>query len=811
MKYRLFLVFLILSGGLVAQRTTVEGIVKNKTGEVLPVANLSTPDGKYFTETDENGYFNIKLPGSYKLLAVMRLGYIKQVINLDSVKTQELLQVVMTSNSEIGVVTIRGDKLNAGGTVAIDPGIASVIPSVNESVESIIKTQIGVVGSRSEMSSQYSVRGGNYDENLVYVNGIEVYRPKLIRSGQQEGLSFVNPLMVSSVGFSAGAFKAEYGDKMSSVLDVRYKKPREFKASVSGGLLGGSGFVQGTAWKKKISHISSLRYKSNKYLLNSLETEGDYKPTFIDFQSYVNYRINRQWDLSLLMNVSDNKYLFVPESKVTTFGTISEAYGIFVDFDGKEIDRFTTLSSALNLDWHPTKYVNFSLAVSATEADEQENYDIIGAYSLNQLDSDMSSGNVGDSILNLGLGKFIRHARNRMQSQVYSVLHKGSAQFNNHYFKWGADMRIHKVYNKTDEWEMLDSAGYSVPNNSQELILSKNYQYEKDFLNYEFSSFVQDKFEFQLGQSDVDLIAGLRLTYNTFSDELLFSPRVSMAYQPNFAKAHVFRIAGGYYYQPPFYKAVHTFNGDLVGDSKSQRSVHLLFADEYRFFALGRNLVLNAEIYYKQLTGIIPFEVNNVRIQYYADQRSDGYVAGIDAKISGEFVPGVDSWFSLSVMKTEERLYSAGAPDGFETGYIPRPTDQRVSVALFLQDYIPGNKRFKAHLSLLYGTPFAYGPPESGRVGDTLRSPDYKRVDLGASAVLLRSNRFSKISVLKHVESIWFTVEVFNLLDVENTISYTWLRVVPNTAVPYNGTFAQYAVANHLTSRRLNLKLQIRF
>lgn len=810
---RIFFLSLFMSLGafVTAQDIVLQGKFVNREGIPLQDVSISTQDGRYADESSRSGEFRFSFPASYTKVAVHRLGYRAQLLDVDSLLRTNEISIVMHSVSDIDEITVEADKLNAGGNIKIDPRISNVIPSANESLESILRTQAGVVGARSELSSQYAVRGGNFDENLVYVNGIEIYRPKLIRSGRQEGLSFVNPHMVSSVKFSAGGFQSKYGDNMSSVLDVQYKKPREFEASASVGMLGASGFVQGRNFSDRLSHISSIRYKTNRFVLNTLDTKGDYKPAFIDFQSYWNYRFNRRFNLNFLLNVSDNQYLFVPESKRTTFGTISKAYGIFVDFDGRENDRYSVYTGVLNADWHPSSNFTLSLAGSYTRADEYETYDIVGRYSLNELDNDLSSDNVGDSVLNIGNGKFIRHARNRLETDIFSIVHKASLKRGDHYLDWGFNWQLRHIYDKTEEWEMLDSAGYSVPYSNDEIILAESYRFDNRFNNQTASVYFQDKYNFQIAESEFETILGARLTHSVFSKEWLFSPRLSGAYKPAFAPAHIFRLAAGYYYRPPFYKALKTFDGQIVENSTSQQSIHLVVADEYYFRALGRDLILNFELYYKVLRNQIPFEVDNVRIRYYADQRSNGYAAGADMKISGEFVPGVDSWFSLSFLKTEEDIIDTGNGEDDGYGYIPRPTDQRLNAALFLQDYLPGNKNFKAHLNLVYGTPFPFGPPEEGRQADTLRSPDYKRVDLGASAVLLRGKQHKDNSLFRHIESIWFTAEVFNLLDVQNTVSFTWLRVVPNSALPLSAAYGQYATPNKLTSRMLNFKIQLRF
>ncbi len=808
----LFLIILLSFANFVsAQNVVLQGKVTDEDGMPLEDATVSTQDGKYAVDCSRVGEFRLSMPKKYKLITVYRLGYEAQLLKTDSLLKEAYIHIKLLSLSNIEEVTIEGEKLNSSGNIKIDASISNIIPSINESVENIIRTQAGVVGARSQLSSQYAVRGGNYDENLVYVNGIEVYRPKLVRSGNQEGLSFLNPLMVSSVKFSAGGFESKYGDNMSSVLDVRYKKPRGFAASVSASFLGASAFIQNLNLKGRLSHISSLRYKTNRFVLNTLNTKGDYKPAFIDFQSYWNYKFKNNFNLNFLVNLSDNEYLFYPESRRTTFGTISKSYGIFVGYEGREKDRFSVYTGILNLDWHPQKNLMFSLAASYTHADEKEFYDIEALYSLNELEGDLSADNVGDSILNLGTGMLLKHARNKLKTDIYSLVHKASLKAENHYLQWGVNWKFRKIYDITEEWEMLDSAGYSIPYNNSSIMLYKSYAYKNRIENQMISAFFQDKYNFTLNTSEFETIFGARLTHSFFSKEWLFSPRASMAYRPDFAKKHTFRFATGYYYRPPFYKALKTFDGVLNFDSKSQKSIHFVLSDEYLFSALGRDLVLNVSLYYKILKDQIPFEVDNVSVKYYANQRSNGYAAGLDLRVSGEFVPGADSWFSLSLLKTEEDIKDIGNGNDDGYGYIPRPTDQFFNASLFLQDYLPTNKNFKAHLNFVYGSPFVFGPPEEGRHADTLRSTGYKRVDLGASVVLLRGKLHENRKFLRFFKSIWFTVEFFNLLDIENTVSYTWLRVVPNSAIPEADNFAQYATPNRLTSRMLNLKLQIKF
>ncbi len=811
MKYIISLSFILFFNVYIfSQEKLITGNVLSKTDKFsIEGVNVSTFDSKYNTETDSSGHFEISIPNSYNKLFFSKLSLVTFTLEINTDSTYSDISVILEFENEIEAVNVSGEGVNSTGIVTIDSKIAQVMPSLNEGIESLIKTQAGVIGSRNEMSSQYSVRGGNFDENLVYVNGVEIYRPQLIRAGEQEGLSFINPMMISSVNFSAGGFEAKYGDKTASVLDIKYKMPNDFSSAISFGLLGASIYFQNSLLNDKLKFVTGLRYKTNQYLLNSLETQGEYKPSFIDFQTFVSYDFNKKINLNFLANFSDNNFTFFPESRETHFGTITRAYGFFVLFDGREKDRFYSYTGAVTLNYKQNINNNYSLIVSGFKAVESESFDIISAYSLNELNRDFSTQNAGDSLLNLGTGYSIRHARNMLYIDVASAELKGAHSFSVHNFNWGLKYRFEYIQDKIDEWEMLDSAGYSIPYNSGNLVLFRNVKSENKVINQRAETYFQDKIVLNTFSGKFEIIGGIRFSMNTLNNEFFVSPRLSAGYKPQSKKNTVFRFAFGVYNQPSFYKEMRMFDGSIVDNSKIQKSIHFVLGNDFEFEGLGRKLLLRTEIYYKKLNDIIPFEIDNVRVKYYANQRANGYAAGIDAKISGEFVPGVDSWFSLSVMKTEEDIYNIGnnSDDGFS--YIPRPTDQRVNASLFLQDYIPGNKRIKAHLNLLYGTGFHFGPPEKGREYATNLSPDYKRVDLGASAVIIDADKQSSRRIFRDMKSFWITLEVLNLLDVENTISYSWLRVVPNTANPSADVYDQYAVPNHLTARLYNLKISI--
>ncbi len=807
--YILLLLFPIHS---FAQVLTIKGKVTDIKGKPLEMVDVIF-DNYHATSTAASGRFSLTIPTETGQLIFRRSGLISQEFKLyKGVATQKLSIKMNISEEAIDEVDVNANRINSSTITRIDPQLTDVMTSVSGGVEGLVKSQLGV-NSRSELSSQYSVRGGNYDENLVYVNGIEVYRPQLIRSGRQEGLSFVNPELASSVRFSAGGFEAKYGGKMSSVLDIRYKKPDTLSASVSTSLLGASAFLGGTAGKnKRFTHISGVRYKSNKYVLNTLETEGDYNPTFFDFQTYLTFEISTNLELSFLANISQNKYEFKPISRETAFGTIGQSVALYIDFNGQEVDKFQTYMSALSLKYTPHSKFFLRFTASAFQAEESETFDILGRYSLNQLNTDIGSGSAGDSTLNLGIGLFLNHARNYLYISSQSFTHQGFLANYENEFHWGATLRNDAIRDKLDEYELLDSADYSIPISSSDVLMSQNVKAKNKLINQKISAFFQDTYKFETENTDFEFTTGLRANYSTYSREFLLSPRLAAMFLPISEHNHVFRAASGVYYQPVFYREIRNYDGRLEQAAKAQRSIHFLLGNEFAFKAFGRNFKMFSEIYYKKLDNLIPYEVDNVRIRYYANQRAKGYTAGADFKVSGEFVPGTNSWFNISLMKTEEDIFDMGNGQGDDYGYIPRPSDQLLSASIFFQDYVPGYPFFKAHLSLMYGSRLPVSVPHTER-GLTIPrgGGDYKRVDIGFSFVPFDKKRRPKLRLLRPISSLWLTAEVFNLLGVNNTVSYLWIRPVQNIANAGGSIHEMYAVPNHLTARLLNIKLSVRF
>lgn len=804
-----FFLILILPAIVNAQLTEVSGIITDNNNNILPYISVFTSDSKFETISDTEGKFTINIPKTYNKLYFKQAESEPMIVELPKAEDNIYINVKFGSSNEIEVVLIEADKINATGIISVDSKISEILPSISGGIESLIKTELGVTGSRNELSSKYSVRGGSFDENSVYVNGIEIYRPQLIRSGQQEGLSFINPKLVADAKFSSGGFEARYGGKMSSVLDIYYKQVRnkEFSASVS--LLGGSLHYQSISKNKKFSHVSGLRYKTTKYLLNTLETEGDYNPQFIDFQTYWTYYINSKFDINFLANISDNNFHFVPSSGETNFGSIQKLYSLSVAFYGQENDRFFSNTESLAFNYHPHKNLNYTLSFSGFNAVESESFDILGFYSLNELNKDIGSDSAGDSILNLGNGAYMSHARNNLNIIGFSARHTGYFKTNKHYLNWGLIYKYENILDEIDEWNLKDSASYSIPFDEEHLTVFENIKANNSIINNRYSAYVQDKINIESYLFQYELVGGIRANYSSFSKELLLSPRFAVAARSFDKNNHVLRFSTGIYHQPVFYKEIRTFSGNLSEDNSAQRSIHFVFGHNFKFRTLGRNMRLYTELYYKILENIIPFEMDNVRVRYYADTRTSGYVVGIDTKLAGDFVPGVDSWFSLSVLKTEEQVNTTET--GADTSYyISRPTDQRVTANLFVQDYIPGNKNFKVHLNLVYGTGFTFGYPKSLNDKALYRSFPYHRVDLGASAVVIRENKDYNNRFINMFKSVWFTVEVFNMLDIQNTISYRWVHVVPNTSIAANQVNNTFPIPNNLTGRRFNIKLTIK-
>lgn len=656
-------------------------------------------------------------------------------------------------------------------------------------VEKLITSQAGV-STHNELSSQYNVRGGSFDENSVYINGIEVYRPLLIRSGQQEGLSIINPDMVERIGFSAGGFEARYGEKMSSVLDITYKKVQGFEGSVSASLLGASGYVGFGSEKFSMTH--AVRYKTMKNLLGTLETKGEYAPKDFDYQTYMSWSPNQRWTFDLMGVISTNDYDFTPSDRTTKFGTAEDVKEFKVYFDGSEHDKFHTYFGAFSATHNFNKMNSLTFNWSGFKTRERETYDINGEYWLN---------NEGDTE-SLGIGTYHEHARNRLNASMMNVGITGRNRLTSHDFRYGLLMKMEKVDETMREWEMRDSAGYSLPHSSDRLDLIYNMTSLNSEKSKHYEFYFQDTFRKEYEEGSLVLNYGARLTHWDWNKETLFSPRATIAFTPANNDNLTYRFSTGVYYQTPFYKEMRdttNVNGNTTAflrkDIKSQRSIHFVLGMEYKFRVNMRPFKFTAEAYYKALDDLIPYNIDNVRVVYYGGNISKGYAAGLDMKIYGEFVPGTDSWLSVGIMKTAEKIN-----DG---QYVPRPTDQRLNCAVFFSDYFPNTDRWKVTVQGHYAGGLPFGPPHSGREKQVFRMPSYRRVDLGISYRLLKNeDRHIYTGVGRAFRNIWLGIDAFNLLDISNVNSYYWVTDITNH---------QYAVPNYLTRRQINARLLFEF
>ncbi|MBE0654471.1 MAG: carboxypeptidase-like regulatory domain-containing protein, partial [Bacteroidales bacterium] len=662
------------------------------------LANVAVKGMNLGTMTDENGAFNLRVPSGTSLEVIVScVGFKTRVFNL-RLETSEIRELNLNLEkdiTELDEVSVSVRQERATSFRSIDISALNMMPNTSGSLEGIIKTLPGV-SSNNELSSQYSVRGGNFDENLIYVNDIEIYRPFLVRSGQQEGLSFINPDLVSSIRFSAGGFDARYGDKMSSALDIKYRTPEEFAGSASLSLLGGSVHLEGVSKNNKLSVIGGLRYKNTAYLLNSLQTKGEYQPSFGDFQTLLRYQISPKLEFSFLGNVSLNQYNFIPKTSETEFGTASTPLNLVIYYEGNEIDRFDTYFGAGTLEYKPKSNLRLKLISSGFNTSEKETYDILGQYLINELDNTIGSETYGDSILNIGIGAFLNHARNYLDAYVGSISHIGEFDASNHKFRWGLSYEYHQVSDKLSEWQLVDSAGYSVPTGAAQLLLNDVIKAENEIENYRVSGFFQDTWGFKGLFNEYFVTAGIRTSYLGLNQQLLVSPRASFSMKPSWDRDFMFHFSTGIYYQPPFYKEMRNPEGVVNKDLKAQKSIHIVAGGDYIFQAWNRPFKFSTELYYKHLSNMVPYKVDNVRIRYAGENLAKGFATGIDFKLNGEFVKGAESWASLSFMRTREDIWNdvviLPGEDGkntvYEPGYYPRPTDQLMTFGLYFQDYL---------------------------------------------------------------------------------------------------------------------------
>lgn len=778
------LLFIFIATAIYAQSFTLQGRVTDQENNPVELASVVS-QGK-LTMTNLNGEFSIELQSADSVtVRFSMIGYKTKTRVLRNPKGKMTLQVQLFDAGMLDEVVITEQRRQTGTTQEIDVKQIGVTPSASgNKVEELIQQQAGV-STHSELSSQYNVRGGTFDENSVYINDVEVYRPFLVRSGQQEGLSIINGDMVEKIGFSSGGYEAKYGDKMSSALDITYKRPKKSEATVTASFLGASAYVGLST--KKLSWTNGIRYKTNKYLLGSLETKGEYDPSFIDYQTYLSYQPNKRWTIDFIGNISENRYNFKPEDRETNFGTMENVKSFKVYFDGQEKDLFRTFFGSLSITRNFTENTKFSLIGSAFKTREQETYDIQGQYWLTQTETSE----------NLGVGTYMEHARNYLNATVASVKMTLNHKTKKHNIQAGLTFKFENINEKTREYEMRDSSGYSVPHTGKDLYMIYSLDARNELKAKRIETYLQDTYKFTYKGNFFTLNYGVRFSHWDFNKESIFSPRVSLGIVPAFNEDMTFRFATGLYYQAPFFKELRdtmTVNNvtyaTLNNKVKSQRSIHFIAGMDYRFKMANRPFKFSAEAYFKLLGNLVPYSVNNVKVVYDASQQCSGSAMGLDLKLFGEFVEGNDSWVTLSVMNTRMKLNGQS---------IPLPTDQRFALNLFFTDYFPGTDKWKMSLKLAYADGLPFGAPHRRLDIMPFRAAAYKRADIGMSFQAFDNDKRQKKSILRN---IWIGIDCLNLLGINNVNSYYWITDVTNQ---------QYAVPNYLTGRQINGRVLLEF
>jgi len=813
---KIFLLILFLPFLMFAQKTTIlKGTVKNKDKKAIE--NVSVEFGSTGTVTDKDGNYSLRIP--FKKEIVLKFSHIsyRTYTHKTKAKSRNAIRfspILILKTEKLAEVVVKDRRKEAEGIISIDVAKAKAIIGANAGIENILMTLPGV-NNNNELSTQYNVRGGNFDENLVYVNGIEVYRPFLVRSGQQEGLSFINPNMVQNINFSAGGFQAKYGDKLSSVLDITYRKPKEIATTLEASLLGGSITFESPFLDKKLSIIASLRYRDNSLFVNSKQIETNFRPRFTDLQSFATYQFTNKLGLSYLSNFSSNNYNYQPTSRRTRFGTIAEPLELNVYYDGKEENNYLTLFNALSLDYKLNNAWSFKGTMSSYNTQEEEYYDISASYNLGEVDANIGSDNFGEVNFSQGIGSQLNHARNDLDALINNVQIRGTYKKERRQLDFGLKYQNEDIRERIREWEIIDSLGFSIrPPNS----LGNTQPYEpftgpiKPFQNIRedntvninrFSGFAQYNERLFIGDHEVWYNLGVRAQSwsvtsgsNSSHNQIIISPRAQFSIKPNWKKDMLFRFSGGWYSQPPSYRELKNYYGKINVNVKAQKSIHAVAGMDYSFNMWDRPFKLTTEMYFKDLNDVNAYSIDNVRIRYRADNATTAYSYGFDARLNGEFVPGSESWVSVGYLKTEENIDNRGS--------ISRPSDQRIKFAILFQDYVPNLPNLKAYLNLVYNTGVPGGAPAYADVykfQERLR--DYKRADLGVSYVFADVNKQYTKGWLSKFKELTAGLELFNMFDIQNSITNTWVRDV------YSKN--QFGIPNYMTGRVLNFKVSMKF
>jgi hypothetical protein len=811
------LLFFGIGFSALAQNAKLRGVVLDENKQA--VANVSIASGPAKTLSNSNGFYELTIPSNKKITVVFTHISLKSASIVLFLKPNEIFEFNPVMNSRVEqmgeVIVTSNNTKRIQGITTISPEVLRRIPGANAGVENILKTFAGV-NSNNELSTQYAVRGGNYDENLVYVNEIEVYRPFLIRSGQQEGLSFTNTDLVQNIDFSAGGFQAKYGDKLSSVLDITYRKPTAFGANFEGSFLGGSMAFDLVSKNKKWSAVTGVRYRNNNLLVKSQETQTNYTPTFADIQTNINYQASAKWQWSFLGNISKNKYQYQPLTRQTNFGTLDQPMALLVYYEGQEKDQYTTYFGAIKTTFKPTENFNLKFIGSVYHTTEQEYFDILAQYRLGEVDANVASETYGKVNYSRGIGSQLNHARNNLDALIANIELKGFHDWKKSQLDWGVKYTRESIHDRVVEWEVIDSVGFSIP---PPIVLPQkdepNSIYTGPLVPYQnvrstnfttinrFSGFAQWNSKGTIGATKVWYNAGLRFHKWEFAgatelgrSQLVWSPRAQISFQPDWEKDMLFRLSGGIYYQPPFYRELRDADGDVQPNVKAQQSVHLVLGNDYNFKMWNRHFKLVSELYYKSMSDVNTYTIDNVRIRYAANNLAKAYAQGLDLRLNGEFVPGTESWFSFGYLKTEENTS--------DKGFIARPTDQLLKFGLLFQDYMPNIPSMKVYLNLVYNTGLPGGSPsytDPYLYQNRLR--DYRRADVGFSKVLIdkKTDSFKK-KWLGYFKELAVGVEIFNLFNNQNAITNTWVRDV------YSKN--QYAIPNYMTTRVFNIKLTVK-
>ena len=806
----------------------VSGNVVDENGTGITKASVIILGKTSGIVTNDSGYFRLKVPAEKSFALVFsHTGYAEtqKIFFLSSEEEEKIVVQLDRSGKTLTTVTVGDDKERRElGLTKINPKSSLALPSTVGGVEGLIKI---LVGSNNELTSQYSVRGGNYDENLIYINDFEIFRPYLVRSGQQEGLSFINPEMARNVSFYNGGFQAKYGDKMSSVLDIQYKKPKSFGGSAYISLLEQGFHLEGSAKNERITYLIGVRNRSNSNLLSSQEIKGAYIPSSADVQGSLSYKLNEKWQLELLGNFSSTKFTLIPESASKTTSVFSPLFtanlGLDIYFEGREKDGYKTNFIGLSAINQPNKKLRLKWMLSRFQNQENENFDIAGAYLFGDRDFDNSSSSFGQIVNPLGAGYYQNYGRNKLDIAVWNAGLKGSIEKGKHSIQFGNSVEQTDIKDKLYEWEYQDSAGYSLPVNTGRL--NSFFSSNTNLSIQKLSGYVQDNFNISRHNGNITLQGGVRYNYNSLNKELLISPRAQISFKPNWKKDMVFKLSTGLYSQPPFYRELRKYDGTVNTLVKSQKSYQVVGGFDYNFFRGSTPFRITTEAYYKNMWDVIPYDVVNVNIRYYGLNNAKAYAYGIETRLYGELVKDAESWLSIGLMRTKEdidgdhyyqyknaagEIINSGTVDKVPTdstrqdvGYVRRPTDRLITIGLFLQDYLATNKNFKVHLNMIYGSNMPFNIPNSVKYRNALIIDPYIRVDIGFSALLLgEKNKRRSHSPFRNFENIWASFEVFNLIDRPNTISYQLIKDFSNTV---------YSIPNRLTPRLLNFKIVGRF